>query len=71
VAAALTSDRIEGVTAQLADSAASRVAAKISELDADTVVAVRELFTSFGTCSTDEPIADLVTLGLISADHGG
>jgi hypothetical protein len=33
--------------------------------------AVRELFTSFGACSTDEPIADLVTLGLISADHGG
>jgi hypothetical protein len=71
IAAALTSDQIEGVTAELADSAASRVAAKISELDADTVIAVRELFTSFGTCSTDEPIADLVTLGLISADHGG
>lgn len=71
VAAALTSDRIEGVTAELADSAASQVAAKVSELDADTVFAVRELFTSFGTCSTDEPIADLVTLGLISADHGG
>ena len=71
VAAALTSDHIEEVTAELADSAASRVAAKVSELDADTVIAVRELFTSFGTCSTDEPIADLVTLGLISADHGG
>jgi hypothetical protein len=71
IAAALTSDQIEGVTAELADSAANQVAAKVSELDADTVFAVRELFTSFGTCSTDEPIADLVTLGLISADHGG
>jgi len=71
VAAALSSDQIEGVTAELADSAASRVAAKVSELDADTVFAVRELFTSFGTCSTDEPIADLVTLGLMSADQGG
>jgi hypothetical protein len=71
VAAALTRERIEEVTAELADSAASRVAAKVSELDADTVFAVRELFTSFGTCSTDEPIADLVTLGLISADHVG
>lgn len=71
VAAALTSDRVEEVTAELADSAASRVAAKVSALDADTVFAVRDLFTSFGTCSTDEPIADLVTLGLISADHGG
>ncbi|HUC22219.1 MAG TPA: hypothetical protein VMA73_05885 [Streptosporangiaceae bacterium] len=71
VAAALNNDQIEGVTAELADSAAGRVAAKVSELDADTVFAVRELFTSFGTCSTDEPIADLVTLGLISADHPG
>jgi hypothetical protein len=71
VAAALTSEPIEKVTAELADPAASRVAAKVSELDTDTVVTVRELFTSFGTCSTDEPIADLVTLGLISADHGG
>ncbi|HUB39742.1 MAG TPA: hypothetical protein VMA72_12895 [Streptosporangiaceae bacterium] len=71
VAAALTSDQIEEVTAELADSAAGRVAAKASDLAAGTVTAVRDLFTSFGTCSTDEPIADLVTLGLISADHGG
>jgi hypothetical protein len=71
VAAALTTERIEEVTAELADTAASQVAAKVGELDADAVFAVRELFTSFGTCSTDEPIADLVTLGLISADHGG
>jgi hypothetical protein len=71
VAAVLNSERIDEVTAELADPAASQVAAKVSELDADTVFAVRELFTSFGTCSTDEPIADLVTLGLMSADHGG
>jgi hypothetical protein len=71
VAAALTSERTEEISAELADPAPGRVAAKISELDGDTVFAVRELFTSFGTCSTDEPIADLVTLGLISADHGG
>jgi hypothetical protein len=70
VAAALTSARIEDVTAELADTAASQVAAKVSDLHAETAVAVRDLFTSFGTCSTDEPIADLVTLGLISADRG-
>ena len=70
VAAARTSERIEEVTAELADSVADRVAAKVSELDAETVYVVRELFTSFGTCSTDEPIADLITLGLISADRG-
>ena len=69
VAAALTAERIEEVRAQLADSAASRVAAKVSELDDETVLAVRDLFTSFGTCSTDEPIEDLVTLGLIGADR--
>jgi len=28
----------------------------------------RSLFTSFGTCSTDEPVNDLVTLGLVSKD---
>ena len=71
VATALTSEHIEKVTAELADPAAGRVAAKVSELDADTVRAVRELFTSFGTCSTDEPVTDLVTLGLIGAGHGG
>ncbi len=70
VATALTSEGVEEIAAELADTAASRVAAKVSELDADAVGAVRELFTSFGTCSTDEPIADLVRLGLISSDPG-
>jgi hypothetical protein len=71
VAAALTNEPIEKVTAELADPAAGRIAAKVSELPADTALAVRELFTSFGTCSTDEPVTDLVTLGLISAGHSG
>ena len=70
VAAALAAEPVEEITAQLADPTASRVAAKVSELDSDTVLAVRDLFTSFGTCSTDEPIQDLVTLGLIDADRG-
>jgi hypothetical protein len=26
------------------------------------------MFTSFGTCSTDEPVADLVSLGLVSGE---
>ncbi len=70
VAAALTTERVEEVTAALADRAATTVAAKVSELDSQTVLAVRDLFTSFGTCSTDEPIQDLVTLGLISVGRG-
>jgi hypothetical protein len=68
VAAALDDASREQVTAELADRDAARVAAKIGNLDAETVSAVRSLFTSFGTCSTDEPINDLVTLGLVSKD---
>ncbi len=54
--------------AGVADRDAARVSAKIRNLDAETVSAVRSLFTSFGTCSTDEPINDLITLGLVSKD---
>jgi hypothetical protein len=66
VAAALDSASTDRVAAELADSDPGRVAGKIRQLDADTILAVRELFVSFGTCSTDEPITGLVTLGLIS-----
>ncbi len=68
VAAALDDASREQVAAELADRDAAQVAAKISNLDVETVSAVRSLFTSFGTCSTDEPINDLVTLGLVSKD---
>jgi hypothetical protein len=68
VAAALDDASREQVAAELADRDAARVAAKISDLDVETASAVRGLFMSFGTCSTDEPINDLVTLGLVSKD---
>jgi hypothetical protein len=68
VAAALDDATPEQVTAELADQDAARVAAKVSNLDAETVSAARTLFTSFGTCSTDEPVNDLVTLGLAGTD---
>jgi hypothetical protein len=68
VAAALDDANQEQVTAELADQDAARVAAKTTNLDAETVSAVRSLFTSFGTCSTDEPVNDLVTLGLAGQD---
>jgi len=68
VAAAVDDASREQVAAELADRDAARVSAKISKLDAETVSAVRSLFVSFGTCSTDEPINDLVTLGLVSKD---
>jgi hypothetical protein len=41
---------------------------EISNLDAETVSVVRSLSTSFGTCSTDEPVHDLVILGLAGKD---
>jgi len=66
VAAALDDGSREQVAAELADRDAARVTAKISNLEAETVSAVRGLFTSFGTCRTDGPINDLVTLGLVS-----
>ena len=68
VAAALDDASVEEVAEVLADQDAAGVAAAVSELDSETADAVRSLFTSFGTCSTDEPIADLVTLGLVSKD---
>jgi len=64
VAAALDDASREQVAAELTDRDAARVAAKLTNLDAETISAVRSLFTSFGTCSTGEPVNDLVTLGL-------
>ena len=42
------------------------VAAGIAGLDPLDADRVRALMMSVGTCSTDEPVADLVALGLIS-----
>jgi hypothetical protein len=67
VAAALDGAADDDVASILADQDGGRVAAGVSGLGPDTTADVRGLFTSFGTCSTDEPIADLVTLGLVSA----
>jgi hypothetical protein len=66
VAAALDDASREQVAAELAGRDAARVVAKIRNLDVETVSAVRSLFTSFGTCSTDEPVNDLVRLDLVS-----
>jgi hypothetical protein len=42
------------------------IAAAVRALDPETAAEIRWLFTSFGTCSTQAPIADLVSLGLLS-----
>jgi hypothetical protein len=41
------------------------VAAGVRSLSPDEATAARALFTSFGTCSVTEPVADLVALGLL------
>jgi hypothetical protein len=65
-AAALSGADASDVTAVLADRDGVRLADQASRLDADAAAEVRGLFRSFGTCSTDEPVTDLVTLGLVS-----
>jgi hypothetical protein len=68
VAAALDGADASDIAAVLADQDPGRVAAAVSSLHSDAAEDVRSLFTSFGTCSTDEPVTDLVTLGLASKD---
>jgi hypothetical protein len=52
--------------ALLAERDPETVAAQISLLDEDAIAETRDLFVSFGTCSTDEPVADLIALGLLT-----
>jgi len=66
VAAGCDGADVAEVADVLANQDAQRVAGDIAALAADAAAEVRSLFTSFGTCSTDEPITDLVTLGLVS-----
>jgi hypothetical protein len=52
------------VAAVLADTDPARVAAQVSALSPEQALLIRSAVSSFGTCSTDEPVADLVALGL-------
>jgi hypothetical protein len=61
--AGAAADEVAGLLAQR-DPAS--VAAAVQAVDAEAGAQIRWLFTSFGTCSTDEPVADLVGLGLLS-----
>jgi hypothetical protein len=66
VAAALEGAGRDEIVAVLADTDPGHLAGRLSALDEDEARMVRSFFASFGTCSTDEPVADLVTLRLIS-----
>jgi hypothetical protein len=66
VAAASRGASAEEVADLLALRDGPTVAAQISRLDDDAIADSRYLFISFGTCSTDEPVADLAALGLLT-----
>ena len=56
------------VTAQLlADQDPTSIADQVLALSSNDIDAIRAMFCSFGTCSIDEPIADLVSMGLAKA----
>ena len=61
-------DQVAGVLRQRDRSA---IAEQVRSLSAEDIARVRTVFVSFGTCSTDEPVADLVALGLIGTDGAG
>jgi hypothetical protein len=65
-AAALDGASASDAAAILARQEAGLIAAAAGHLDGEQAAAARGLFTSFGTCSIDEPMADLVTLGLVT-----
>ncbi len=64
--AALEGAPAREVTALLAERDPATVAARVSLLDEYAADDVRGLFNSFGTCSVQDPVGDLVTLGLLS-----
>jgi hypothetical protein len=66
VGAAAADASVAEITAILAQRDRASIAAAAGALDQETAAEIRWLFTSFGTCSTKEPVADLVSLGLLS-----
>ncbi len=66
VAAATGDASTAKIAGILAERDPDTVARAIRAMDAETAAEVRWLFTSFGTCSTDDPVADLIGLGLLS-----
>lgn len=53
------------VAATLATRDSGVVLARMSELPPDRLLAARRWFVSFGCCGVEEPVADLVALGLV------
>jgi hypothetical protein len=66
VGAAAADDGLGEIAAILGQRDRGAIAAAIRALDSETAAEIRWMFTSFGTCSTKEPVTELVSLGLIS-----
>ena len=57
-----------GATADvLADTDPLSIQSQVHALGPRDVAAIRAMFCSFGTCSVDEPVADLLAMGLVTA----
>jgi len=63
-ARAVTGGDVEGA---LAEQRPDRLAGEAAELDPPTAAATRALFVSYGSCDIEEPVADLLALGLLAA----
>lgn len=70
VAAALDGATESDVAAVLADRDGARLAAAVDTWSPSTTERVRSAFRSIGTCSIDDPVFDLTTLGLLEATEG-
>jgi hypothetical protein len=65
--ASLDGSSQDEVAALLENHDGEALAAKASELSEDQALSTRRWFTSFGSCSIDEPHHDLTALGLLEA----
>ncbi len=63
--AAVRGADVDDVERLLATTEASVLVALLSELGPDRAACARSFFVSFGSCSTQEPVDDLVALGLM------
>lgn len=68
-AAALDGSAVADLAALLAERDGITVAAAVLALGEGGLTRARERFLSFGTCSIDDPVGDLVKLGLINVDN--